>query len=304
MLHAPYLAATSPTATKPAHLQPRASELAAVVPSAFADDDYVMFETLGRGGMGEVRRGVDLKRGGSVAIKFMHRSLARKPRLVSQFRNEGDMVASVSHRNVVALLGCFDQTDRHYLVFEYIRGRSLRDCINDDALCSNARFTAIARQLTSAIAAVHRAGIVHGDIKSANVMIGPSLVDDHVTLLDFGLAHRTAPAFAIDRDISGTPGYMAPELLCGELSTYASDQFALGVVLYETLTGVHPFAHQGAAGEAALDSDVPWLPILPSACAPDRNIGPGLDNALLRMLAHNPADRFASLAALQPLALW
>lgn len=304
MLHAPYLAATSHAVTKPAHLRQRAFEPAALVHSALVDNHYIMFETLGRGGMGEVRRGADLKRGRVVAIKSMHRSLASKPQLVAQFRNEGAMVASVSHRNVVALLGCFDEAERHYLVFEYIRGRSLRDCITDDAPFTRARFNVIAQQLTSAIAAVHRAGIVHGDIKSGNVMIRPGFVDDRVTLIDFGLAHRTTPPFAIDRDISGTPGYMAPELMCGELSTQASDQFALGVVLYETLTGVHPFAREGAASNAALDGDVPWLPIPPSVCAPNRNIGPALDDVLLRMLAHAPAERFASLAALQAVTPW
>ena len=303
MLHTPYLAATLQAVTKPAHIRQRVCEPTALGDSAL-DDNYIIFETLGRGGMGEVRRGADLKRGRLVAIKAMHRSLASKPQLVAQFRNEGAMVASVSHRNVVALLGCFDEADRHYLVFEYVRGRSLRDCITDDVPFTRARFNVVAHQLTSAIAAVHRAGIVHGDIKSGNVMISPDLVDDRVVLIDFGLAHFTTPPFAVDRDISGTPGYMAPELLCGELSTQASDQFALGVVLYETLTGVHPFTREGIASEAALDGDVPWLPIPPSVCAPNRNIDTALDNVLLRMLAHTPAERFVSLAALQAVAPW
>lgn len=271
---------------------------------AIVDDDYILFETLGRGGMGEVRRAADLKRGRVVAIKSMHRSLASKPQLVAQFRNEGDMVASVSHRNVVTLLGRFDQADRHYLVFEYLRGRSLRDCIADDAPYTRARFNALARQLTSAVAAVHHAGIVHGDIKSGNVLISPGFVDDRVTLIDFGLAHRTTPSFEIDRGISGTPGYMAPELLSGELSTQASDQYALGVVLYEMLTGVHPFERECAAGEAPLDADFHWQPVAPSTCAPTRNIDTTLDQVVLRMLAKQPADRFANLSELQHAAPW
>ena len=284
---------------------------------AIVDDDYILFETLGRGGMGEVRRAADLKRGRVVAIKSMHRSLASKSQLVAQFRNEGDMVASVSHRNVVTLLGRFDQADRHYLVFEYVRGRSLRDCINDDPPCTRAQqwseraharsgshFNALAHQLTSAVAAVHHAGIVHGDIKSGNVLISPGFVDDRVTLIDFGLAHRTTPAFEIDRGISGTPGYMAPELLSGELSTQASDQYALGVVLYEMLTGVHPFERECAAGEAPLDADFHWQPVAPSTCAPDRNIDPTFDQVVLRMLAKQPTDRFANLTEVQQAAPW
>ena len=334
MLHTLHSPATSQAVTKPAHHRQHAvvpdASLDGTTRGAIVDDDYILFETLGRGGMGEVRRAADLKRGRVVAIKSMHRSLACKPQLVAQFRNEGDMVASVSHRNVVTLLGRFDQADRHYLVFEHIRGRSLRDCITNDApftqaqqwseraharsgaqqwserahARSGARFNAIAQQLTSAVAAVHRAGIVHGDIKSGNVLISPGFVDDRVTLIDFGLAHRTTPSFEIDRGISGTPGYMAPELLSGELSTQASDQYALGVVLYEMLTGVHPFERECAAGEAPLDGDFHWQPTAPSTCAPTRNIAPILDQVVLRMMAKQPADRFANLTELQHAAPW
>jgi serine/threonine-protein kinase len=319
MQHMPYLPANSQAVTKPAHHRQRTFALdetmgagASIGTIVTTDDhDYVLFETLGRGGMGEVRRAADLKRGRVVAIKSMHRSLARNPRLVAQFRNEGEMVASISHRNVVALFNCFDQDDRHFLVFEYLRGRTLRECIIDDAPFSRARFTAIAQQLTSALAAVHRAGIVHGDIKSGNVLLSPGFVDERVKLIDFGLAHRVqgtdgsaVTAFEIDRGISGTPGYMAPELMRGELSTYASDQYALGVVLYEMLTGVHPFARECADADVPLNADADWRAVAPSLAAPDRCIDAAFDEVLLQMLAKAPADRFASVAQLQQCAPW
>lgn len=320
MQHMPYLPANSQAVTKPAHHrqrthahdEPIAAGAGASIGTIVAtdDNDYVLFETLGRGGMGEVRRAADLKRGRVVAIKSMHRSLARNPRLVAQFRNEGEMVASISHRNVVTLLNCFDQADRHFLVFEYLRGCTLRDCIVDDAPFSRTRFTAVAQQLTSALAAIHRAGIVHGDIKSGNVLLSPGFADERVKLIDFGLAHRTGggagavPVFEVERCISGTPGYMAPELIRGETSTYASDQYALGVVLYEMLTGVHPFARECAEDGAPLAADAAWRAVAPSVAAPERNIDAVLDDLLLRMLAKSPTDRFASVAQLQQSAPW
>ncbi len=261
--------------------------------------DYVLFEVIGSGGMGEVHRAADLVHNKLVAIKAMHPSLAGRPHLVAQFRHEGELVARISHRNVVSFIDACSDGGQHYLVFEYLRGRTLARKIADDGPPNPAQFVVLAQQLIAAVGAIHQAGVIHADLKSANVMVTGTDNAERIKIIDFGLGHTLLPTTPTARGISGTPGYMAPELILGDPTTAASDQYALGVVLYELLTGHQPF--EQATAEATFDDQLHKLPLAPSQCAGTHAIPAALETVMLRMLAKDPSARFASIDAI-PLA--
>jgi len=184
-------------------------------------------------------------------------------------------------------------------VMEHVPGRLLGQVIDEDTI-PLARAVDLQCQILGALAAIHDAGIVHADIKSDNVLVERVQGADRVTLIDFGLARLESAQACVDVEggevmVSGTPEYMAPEVVCGGPAERASDLYAAGVILYELLTGAPPFLGISATDTMRQQANDPVVP--PSQRAPEHDIPPALDRIVLRALRKRPEARFPDAAA-------
>jgi serine/threonine-protein kinase len=210
---------------------------------------YRIHELLGEGGMGAVYLAEHTHMRKRVALKLLHAEMSKDEEIISRFRREAEAAAHVEHPNVAAATD-FGQTEdgSFFLVLEYVEGSSLRKAIESGPLPPR-RALHIARQIAFALERAHGAGIVHRDLKPENIMlVKKEEDDDFVKVLDFGIAkiepHPTRDATQpLTRfgTILGTPEYMAPEQALGETVGPSADLYAVGVMLYEMLTGKHPF---------------------------------------------------------------
>jgi non-specific serine/threonine protein kinase len=255
---------------------------------------YEIVAPVGAGGMGEVYRARDARLGREVAVKVLPAALADEPERLRRFATEARAAAAVSHPNVLAVYDV-ETGDTPYLVFELLEGETLRASLSDGPLPPG-RAVEIAAQVARGLAAAHDRGIVHRDLKPDNVFLTR---DGQVKILDFGLARVLEPpsgpeltaAPTLDRTaagtILGTSGYMSPEQVRGLPAEPRSDLFALGILLYEMLTGQRAFARPSLAESSAaiLRDDPP---------APGRPLPPGLDRVVRRCLAKTPGERFPS----------
>jgi serine/threonine-protein kinase len=237
--------------------------------------------------MGTVYRAQDLLLARTVAIKHLQNADAEGANSQRRFLNEARSVATLLHPGIVTLYDALEEHGDRYLVMEYVAGRSLRDILRHGPLPADSAIR-IGTGLAEAVAYAHEHGIVHGDIKPENVIVAPG---GQPKLLDFGLArldeHRTSASTAK----LGTLLYAAPERLEGGPPSKAADVYALGLVLFEMLTGRLPFAGTGLAAATRRLRDRPERlrdvqPRLPAT----------LDAALERALARRPAERLAAAA--------
>ncbi|HWY73322.1 MAG TPA: serine/threonine-protein kinase, partial [Burkholderiaceae bacterium] len=182
----------------------------------------------------------DTRLGRQVALKTVLPALSAKLGRdgVAALLQEARIVSTLSHPNIVPLYDAFEDAGVSYLVFEYVEGQSLADLIRQSGKLETGRAVVIAIALAQAVAYAHERNIVHRDIKPGNVMITR---DGVPRLMDFGIASSAAAAGADSRTLLGTPSYMAPEYIEEGIYLPSSDVFALGVVLYEMLTGTRPF---------------------------------------------------------------
>ena len=265
---------------------------------------YKIVAPLGRGGMGEVYRARDGRLGRDVALKVLREEDAEDPELLTRFEREARSASSLNHPNIVVVYeaGTASVPGRespvHYLAMELIDGEPIAASLGGEPMPLR-RFLDLATQLADGIARAHESGIVHRDLKPSNVFVTP---EGRVKILDFGLAtlrqhpgddtqsptaagRLTSPGMAV-----GTLGYMSPEQARGEVPTPASDQFSLGCIFYEMLTGQQAFGRSSAAEafSAILRDDPPPVDeINPLVPQPLRWI-------LERCLAKAPRDRYAS----------
>jgi len=266
---------------------------------------YEVIASLGAGGMGEVYRARDGEIGREVAIKVIADGRSESAAAVSRFAQEARAAGALQHPNILVLhdVGVHDGTP--YLVTELLRGRSLREELRGAALPPR-RAAEIGAQMARGLAAAHERGIVHRDLKPENIFLTD---DGHVKILDFGLAklaeddrHAVANQTTLDPGggtvrgaIVGTVRYLAPEQARGEEVDARADQFALGAVLYELLTGEPPFiAESGVDTISAILRDEPasLLQRCPGCPAPLRWV-------VERCLAKAPGDRYAATRDLQ-----
>ncbi|PYP31955.1 MAG: hypothetical protein DMD47_05315 [Gemmatimonadetes bacterium] len=253
---------------------------------------YEIIDLLGSGGMGVVYRARDRELDEVVALKALRPDgTTADPHAVERFRRELRLARRVSHPNVVRTHDIGEASGYRFITMEHVEGRSLADVLERAGRLPAAVTVAIAKQLSRALASVHALGIIHRDLKPQNVLLTPL---GEVKLTDFGVAElvaaRPAPA---DRGI-GTPPYMAPEQLLGESLDCRVDIYALGVLLYECLTGRLPFdaATPAALVARALDGG----PRPPGEIAPATP--PHLSHLVLRALAPRREDRPGSAAEL------
>lgn len=257
---------------------------------------YEIVAQLGAGGMGEVYRARDPRLGRDIALKMIRRTLLDQQHspndtdALDRFLREATLASALNHPNIVTIHETGTVGMDRYIAMELVEGRTLRQLASEGLPLE--RTVALARQVAEALAVAHAAQIVHRDVKPDNVMVRP---DGYVKLLDFGLArlHRAPPAAASTGPLTdpglivGTIGYMAPEQARGDVAAPEADIFAFGVMLYELVTGRHPFA---SASQLGLLHALMWeTPEPPSLLQPE--LPRAIDQLVLEMLNKDPRLR-------------
>jgi beta-lactam-binding protein with PASTA domain/tRNA A-37 threonylcarbamoyl transferase component Bud32 len=263
---------------------------------------YEVAELLGRGGMAEVRKGVDVRLGRTVAIKRLRTDLASDATFQARFRREAQSAASLNHPAIVSVYDTGEEmsTDgsnvaQPYIVMEYVAGRTLRDIIREGRKILPERALEITSGVLAALDYSHRAGIIHRDIKPGNVMLTPA---GDVKVMDFGIARAVSDASSTMTQtaaVVGTAQYLSPEQARGETVDSRSDVYSTGCLLYELLTGRPPFVGDSPVSVAYQHVREQAQP--PSAY--DEELTPELDAIVMKSLAKNVGDRYASAAAMK-----
>ena len=265
--------------------------MAKTTSDAFAAGRYVVDRPLGRGGMAVVYLAHDRELDRPVAVKVLGDPLALDESFAERFRREATTAAGLSHPNVVQVYDTGEDDGRLFIVMEYVEGESLDALLAREGRLAPERVVELGQQACAALEYAHEQGIVHRDVKPANLLLRN---DDLLKVADFGIA-RVAEGTELTQagTILGTAAYLSPEQARGEPATPASDLYSLGVVLYELLTGKPPVAVQSLADLAARDE----LPVEPVRDAvPD--VPPPLEAAVMRCLARNPRYRPAAASEL------
>ncbi len=254
------------------------------------DDRYHVLSRLGTGGMAEVYLAEDQQLGRKVALKLLHRRFSEDPDFVERFRREAQSAAGLQHPNVVSVYdrGAYDGT--YYIAMEYLAGPSLKQLIRQDAPMEPLRAIDITIQILKAARFAHRRGIIHRDLKPHNVIVGDG---DHAKVTDFGIARAGASDMTETGSIMGTSQYLSPEQAQGHAVSPTSDLYAVGVILYEMVTGRVPFDAESAVTIAI--KHVSEAPVAPTQINP--SVPPELEQVILWALNKNPADRPADADA-------
>jgi serine/threonine protein kinase len=245
---------------------------------------YEILETLGCGATSRVDKARDTVIGRIVALKFFLQGFGRNSE--EQFLHEAQTIGRLSHSSIAQLydVKC-TSSDAPFLVMEFVPGRSLEQLLARSPIpfLSAAVWAA---DIASALSYAHRAGIIHGDVKPGNIRVTE---EDKVKLVDFGVARFASQVSGSDR-VLGTPAYLSPEQIEGRTQDGRSDLFSLGIVLYEMITGVRPFAGNSLGEVCAQILTV--NPVPPSKRNPAVPVA--FDRIIARCLARNPADRYQS----------
>lgn len=209
---------------------------------------YTLTDRIAAGGMGEVWQAKDDVLGRTVALKVLKQGLTDETGFTERFRNEARLSAGLTHGNIAQVYDYGEDDGAAYLVMEYVPGRPLSKLIEQRAPMSPIDTVEIIAQAASALQAAHKNGLIHRDVKPANILIDP---DGTAKLTDFGIARATdAVAMTKTGEVMGTAQYLAPEAAIGKPATGLSDVYALGVVAYEMLAGRRPFEHESAVALA------------------------------------------------------
>ncbi len=261
---------------------------------------FVIEARLGAGGMGEVYRAVDSRLKRTVAIKRMSWRAGLTPEDHALFLREGQRASALQHPNIASIYDVFEENGEVLLVMEYVEGSTLRQAIGKPM--PPEQFFDIAIQCSSALVAAHEKGILHGDIKPENIMLDAS---GQVKLLDFGVARRlpgedpsaeTLTTVWAPGHVSGTPTYMAPEVLKGGAPDARADVFALGIVFYEMLAGRHPFRGANVTVTTAHILDEREAATLDRSAL---KVSPPVAAVVARALYKDPAQRYGSARELR-----
>jgi serine/threonine-protein kinase len=261
------------------------------------NDKYEIIESLGEGGMSEAYKARDRDSGRLVVLKIPYGAIMGDPATYSRYQRELEIGKRLDHPNIQHLLaeGRLNGGNAPYLVLEYVEGTLLRDILHERAPLPVDEAVGIAIQLAGALEYCHAQGVVHRDLKPENVLVEP---DGSLKLVDFGIALLRGARRLTFRRLSsgvGTPDYMAPEQVQGDRGDARTDVYAVGVMLYEMLTGEVPF--QGDSPLAVMSQRVTTdAPLLRKARP---NLSPQLEAVVWRALRREPAERYPDMAALR-----
>lgn len=254
---------------------------------------YLLEECIANGGMAAVWRAHDELLARTVAVKVLHDHLAADDAFRERFRREAIAAAKLTHPNVVSLYDTGQSEGTVFLVMEFVDGVTLRRVIADLGMLDPEQAATVGEKIARALAYAHDRGLVHRDVKPANILLSD---DGTVKVADFGIAKVAEAAEDLTRTgtVLGTAAYVAPEQVLGQEVDGRTDQYALGCVLYETLTGRQPFKGENAVATAAQRLESDPLPL--RSLRPD--IPRELDDIVRRAMSRAPQDRFPSATQL------
>jgi serine/threonine protein kinase len=252
------------------------------------DGRYRIERKLGAGGMADVWLAEDTHLQRQVALKILHSRYAQDREFVERFKREAESAAGLQHPNVVAVYDRGEFEGSSYIAMQYVEGPTLKALI-DSGLTSE-QAVLLVRQVLEAARFAHRHGIVHRDLKPQNVIVD---AEGKAVVTDFGIARAGVSEITQTGSVMGTPHYLSPEQAQGFDVTPVSDLYAIGVILYEALTGRVPF--EGESAVAVAMKQVSQTPQRPSSLRP--TISPALDAVVMRALEKDPGQRFQSADA-------
>ena len=249
------------------------------------DGRYALEALVGSGGMADVYRAKDQLLERTVAVKILHQQYENDTEFITRFQREAKAAARITHPNIVNVYDVGVAEGRHYIVMEYVPGRTLKERIKEEGPVPVPQALQIARQIAGALAQAHANNLVHCDIKPHNILVMP---DGNVKVADFGIARAvTESTMTYNDNIMGSVHYFSPEQARGTMITPKSDVYSLGVLLYEMLSGRIPFDGNTAVSIARkhLEEDPQPLHMI----AP--GIPPVVEALVTRMMAKDPAQR-------------
>jgi eukaryotic-like serine/threonine-protein kinase len=260
------------------------------VKTGLLPDRYSSPQAIGRGGMGEIFRATDTALGRAVAIKVLDQRFAEDAPVRQRFTREALAVARLSgNPNIVTIYDVGEYRDRPYIVMEYLGGGSLQERIKEGPVPPGQALQWL-EQAASALDAAHREGVIHRDVKPANLLLDRH---DRMHVADFGIASAAGfDSLTQTGTVLGTASYLSPEQAMGERTTPASDLYSLAVVAFELLTGRRPFEGDSVAAAAAAHVTAE----VPSVCDVNPEMPCELDPVFARALAKDPSRRYGSAA--------
>ncbi|SRR6266540_610907 len=296
-------AAVAPAAKRPPGARPPVQPLENLVGRTL-NHRYLVEDKIGEGGFGAVFRGKQIATGREVALKILHPHNVSDETIVARFRREAEACSKLRDPHTVTTYD-FDETPDGilYLAMELLRGRSLHNVQKTDGLLPHARVLKILDQVAASLTEAHQNGIVHRDMKPENVIIETRAGEDHVKVLDFGIAkvmsdERTVPALTAVGQTLGTLEFMSPEQLRGQALDGRSDIYALGMMAYEMLTGGLPFKSVKSPIDI-INFHMKQEPPPPSTLTDKAAIPKAVDEIILKMVAKDRDHRFADAPALR-----
>ena len=258
-------------------------------------DHYRIDSLTAQSGMASIYRATDLRDGRRVAIKVPHFEAESDPLFCDRFKREEKIGMTLDHPGVVKVFEGEDRS-RMYMVLEWVNGRLLRAVLTEEKKLAPERAVRITTAICEALEYIHSRGVVHRDLKPENIMLD---AEEHVKLIDFGIAGSAAGRRLTFRRLGaamGSPDYISPEQVKSKRGDARSDVYALGVMLYEMLTGETPF--QGPSAMAVINDRLLNNPVPPRELEP--LISPQLQEIIYRALERDPANRYGIGARIRP----
>jgi serine/threonine protein kinase len=252
-------------------------------------DHYRIENLVARSGMASIFKATDTENGRTVAIKIPHPEMEADPQLFDRFKREQEIGEKLDHPGVMKVFKDAKRS-RIYMVMEWVEGQLLRNILSKAGKLPPERASRIGARICEALDYIHSHGVVHRDLKPENIMVDP---EDQIKLIDFGIAGNEGSrrlTFANLSNVMGTPDYISPEQVKGKRGDGRSDIYAMGVMLYEMLTGKVPFTGNNAfliMNDRLLNSPMPPREI-------DPGISPALQEIIYRAIERDPKNRYAT----------